>query len=76
MYSLKEMNGVQVLVGPDGRWFPLNGNSNMNNNMNGHHATDSGDGGYDDNRNNPSTTRGEDLLTAGTNTNSTINVLV
>ncbi|KAJ1532153.1 hypothetical protein ONE63_000777 [Megalurothrips usitatus] len=27
VYSLKQMNGVNVLVGPDGRWFPLNGNS-------------------------------------------------
>ncbi|KAK3919143.1 Beta-1,3-glucan-binding protein [Frankliniella fusca] len=26
VYTLKEMNGVRVLVGPDGRWYPLDAN--------------------------------------------------
>lgn len=26
VYTLKEMNGVKVLVGPDGRWYPLDSN--------------------------------------------------
>lgn len=45
VYTLQNMNGVPVLVGPDGRWHPLNANGNGNGNVGGQSGFPGGLGG-------------------------------